>query len=1399
MPSDVSRLLFQPRKHYADVRLQQGRVLLDSDMNEGAKLRDEDRRRAALDMIGPTGSPDEGFSLGVALTADSPVPAQTDPLEVGDALTTETVQLGAQAPAVIPLTLRAGTMYVGGHRLVLEQPEPFVFQRDFLQLEPPEPLPQPDETGAFNQLYYLEAWEQAVSAVEDPEIAEPMLRGPDASTRVRAMRRARLLDVDASITSCEDAFTALEAQLAADNATVDDSSFEVLSNGRLRIAFAAGPSSDTCAPCAPNQRRYLGDENAALRIMLTDPGHFVWASNDATPLFAVRVTGLDGTGPIEIQMLTPPANEDQIPLPGQVVEILPFAALLGGGDLPPALETGHFKKVAAEVGAFTRAATAIDPGTLTFTVEDDGGFRAAAQAFVSSWDPNHPAAARLNTPAEAPGVRDFYMRLWHIADDPSGVQIPTPTPSASGDPTGPSLGDTGVIPVFVTPGRRGDFWVAALRVDTPGLVVPYDLRTEPAGVPPHGPHHFVAPLALLTGANGVISGLSDCRVRMRKVTDDSCITVTVGDGIASVGDQTTIQAAIDSLPSDGGRIAVRPGIYPETLLISGRSNVSIEGCGDATIIQSPFASPPTDLIAISSSSGITLTGLTIDVANQRGIVVSASTDVSLKDLAVTAGVFQAGGFVPGALAAEPALIEIDSSLSVKVDGVICQTFQRPALLTQSAEMISIRNLSASGHPTSGPAPADPLLTFVASRLVSAKQIRLQTFGQVGVAVRDDSSEDIDLSDLQVVAGSAQPPAPADTRSAVDIEAGQRISLSDCQIQMEASFSEHAGIVIQGNDVVVTRNRVQADVGCVEGEGGCAAVAWGGIQIRGGSERIEIRRNQIAGGVGHGITIGSVLWRPRSSPLRSPTGSPFINAARREGAGRAQLGVQGGNLVIAADIGDGFFDDTSDDDFLPLSEGPIVDLIIEGNRIEQMFSNGISVLTVLGFRNLGGDLIEVVQGRIEGNTVTGNLQFPGEGLPVVTDLFPFPAATEGNSVVLQTLPFGAIVLAAASGGIDIRNNRLVDNGSSTVVPTNGVFILIGDGISIAGNRITNNGGFADPTVPLDAGIRAGIGVMLAGTGGAGTLAALSPVLQDQIGSDPEGSALRVVDNVVIQPEGRALHAVATGPIAVEGNYLCSLGFHGAENQIDRFAIGDVVYLQDLGGPWERFGVAALSPGDATAGDPDLEFLNFDVPGRTRAFLTNSAPASPRLFAGEGGAILFANNQVTYDFTVRRLPPPDSTAPLSFFPVALLGLDHVGVTSNQFGMRLQFAVTSPPLPPGQTARILGQVLAIGATVNASRNRCASGVGAVVLSLITFGEIMSILAVNQTTHQNACLSHRNFDASDSSTIFDASDANQVLLMPSSPPTLDVAALVQTLSAGFVKLLQVPNPADATSLQPF
>ena len=75
---DISRRLFQPRKRYNGVRFQQGRVFSDSDFNEAGMLDAEETRRRTLDIMGPKGSPDDGFKITGMMSGRTP-PTQRVP------------------------------------------------------------------------------------------------------------------------------------------------------------------------------------------------------------------------------------------------------------------------------------------------------------------------------------------------------------------------------------------------------------------------------------------------------------------------------------------------------------------------------------------------------------------------------------------------------------------------------------------------------------------------------------------------------------------------------------------------------------------------------------------------------------------------------------------------------------------------------------------------------------------------------------------------------------------------------------------------------------------------------------------------------------------------------------------------------------------------------------------------------------------------------------------------------------------------------------------------------------------------------------------------------------------------------------------------------------------------
>src|SRR5947207_11172616 len=112
---DITRLLRQPGKHYLATRQQQGRSLLDSDFNEGEAAAADQQRLLLEDAIGPAGSPDAGFAVGRVALETSPSTLVV-PLNDGDHLPVDMVQIDGRTVAVHEVGLQAGTIYVGGSR-----------------------------------------------------------------------------------------------------------------------------------------------------------------------------------------------------------------------------------------------------------------------------------------------------------------------------------------------------------------------------------------------------------------------------------------------------------------------------------------------------------------------------------------------------------------------------------------------------------------------------------------------------------------------------------------------------------------------------------------------------------------------------------------------------------------------------------------------------------------------------------------------------------------------------------------------------------------------------------------------------------------------------------------------------------------------------------------------------------------------------------------------------------------------------------------------------------------------------------------------------------------------------------------------------------------------------------
>ena len=231
MKGDFSRLTFRPGRHYAGVFMQQGRVQLDADWNEQTAIAMEAVRALARDLLGPHGGVD-GFAVEPHLEARGhPVPWD--------------------------VTVGAGSYYVEGIRCENAETVPYRALTRQLGCDD-DGLKEP---GAY--LAYLDVWDRLITAVEDPELLEPALGGPDTSTRLQVLWRVRLLDLGSA---------SIPGRRSAEELLVE--------------TFGRTGSASLCARVDPSAG-FTGVENQLYRIEIHaggDPANatFVWSRDNGS-------------------------------------------------------------------------------------------------------------------------------------------------------------------------------------------------------------------------------------------------------------------------------------------------------------------------------------------------------------------------------------------------------------------------------------------------------------------------------------------------------------------------------------------------------------------------------------------------------------------------------------------------------------------------------------------------------------------------------------------------------------------------------------------------------------------------------------------------------------------------------------------------------------------------------------------------------------------------------------------------------------------------------------------------------------------------------------------------------------------------------------------------------------
>ena len=237
MTGDFTRTTFRAANRYTKVRAQQGRAVLDAELNEQADIAAHRHRTTAVDVIGVTGAPFH------------------DPSEF------KNFQIKVSGDGR-DLLVAPGRIYVGG---VLCEND----ATDLTYLAQPD-LPGaalPTATGFY--AVYLDVWERHIAAAEQPVNAYPQIReaalgGADTASRVKVVWQVRLAPVSSQ--TC-DAFQPPPPP-----------------DGRLRASEVKGASADTdcMVPASGGYRRL---ENQLYRVEIHEVAAkttFKWSRDNAS-------------------------------------------------------------------------------------------------------------------------------------------------------------------------------------------------------------------------------------------------------------------------------------------------------------------------------------------------------------------------------------------------------------------------------------------------------------------------------------------------------------------------------------------------------------------------------------------------------------------------------------------------------------------------------------------------------------------------------------------------------------------------------------------------------------------------------------------------------------------------------------------------------------------------------------------------------------------------------------------------------------------------------------------------------------------------------------------------------------------------------------------------------------
>lgn len=536
------------------------------------------------------------------------------------------------------------------------------------------------------------------------------------------------------------------------------------------------------------------------------------------------------------------------------------------------------------------------------------------------------------------------------------------------------------------------------------------------------------------------------------------------------------------------------------------------------------------------------------------------------------------------------------------------------------------------------------------------------------------------------------------RSVIEAIESRRIALRQCVIQMRDVASPHAAVFLRGEDLRIEGNLIgtlaqpnaaHATPGDVL-DGPCDGAApapapviahacRGGVQLGGGCERVRVVDNAIRGGIGNGITLGSLLVMNENG---EPEERPDLPGATDPCAPCRPLDSSG--------------DDGSDEDgrIRVASAGDLYDIEIHGNRIERMGANGIGVLRYFDLRQapvlIGVHGLCIIDNRIEACL--------------------WREIASHGPTLQGLIGYGGIALAFATD-VRIEGNDILRNGAGQRDPVCGVFAIAVQHLQVHGNRILDNG-----LRPEDArddsggsGNRGGIWIWLAMAPKRSKKRSAKRVIGQQ-----GLAAASIRDNQVVVPVGRCLTLFAVGGVSILDNHLHSQG--SGDRGLDLIATHSLIGNLGISNEWTLGLVWVLALG--LIGKPPRlndRYRPCDVAKWMGLLSTHGQLQPPLSLHWATGKTLFQGNRVRWE---GNHEPPLRLAASS---VLIASLDDVGVHANQFEIESTYRV------------FLTDLLALGGSVRVADNRLSETWMRSFFSGLSAG-LMNTTTDNQATH---CLS--------------------------------------------------------------